>query len=173
MKTQNRLVRIVERHSNIQQFVGVETTMTDDGLNLAAAHIQYVRNQLPLMLIQHNDTMDTPDMAHALSRLCGCKAIIEDGKPTHDAELDLFENWNCAHEGVDFSSTKLDPRKIAAVLFEDFIKQAKEIMAKKSPPDPKQVLEYEQLMAMSQGKPVLPEWGLESIFERPVVGVLI
>lgn len=173
MQEKQRLIRLVERYSNIKAFVGVETRMTDEELNLAGAFIQHVRSALPLMSIQWNDTMDLPEMAFALERLFDCRSVIADTVPAYDAEFDLFDNWDFAKAGTDFSNLAITQKQVAAVLIENFIEQAKEIMSRKQVPSSAQVVEYERLISLSQGGPALPEWQLEDIFDRPVVGVLV
>lgn len=166
-----RLVRLTHRYSNGHAFCGVETVMSDVQLNRVIAYIQKVRDGLPIMDIQHNDTLAEPDCAYVLEQLFECKTVKADGGKECDSEIDLFRNWDLVST-LDYSDITIKETDVVAALLDDFIHQAQEIMGQYATPADRLKEEYAHLLAMREGKPALPEWGLRTINGDAVIGVV-
>ena len=171
MPQAKRLVRLTHRYSNSRDFCGVETAMDDDQLNKVIAFIQKVRDGLPIMDIQYNDTLAEPDCGYVLEQLFECKVVMASGKKEFDSEIDLFYNWDLVWT-LDYSDITVKEADVAVALLDDFIRQAKAIMGRYATPAEKLKEEYAYLLAMRERKPALPEWGLRTLTGDAVVGLV-
>lgn len=171
MPQTKRLVRLTHCYSNSREFCGVETVMDDAQLNRVIAYIQKVRDGLPIMDIQYNDTMAEPDCAYVLEQLFECETFKAPGRKECDSEIDLFRNWDLVWT-LDYSDITVKEADVAAALLDDFIRQAKAIMGRYAMPADKLKEEYAYLLAMRERKPALPEWGLRTINGNAVVGIV-